>query len=132
MFQMDTQKVKFASNRTIDLPKLKSFAHSIRLNSVHQQHPQDGSPHPIDQHKSIDQNGLRARAAVAAAHFRAAGTVSLIKAQSKANIQKRAKFVKTVAIFRLEKQTTTFITCAHANRWVVTRSKIPAVVQFFF
>jgi hypothetical protein len=123
MFQMDSQKMKFASNRTIDLPKLKSFGHSITLNSVHQQHPH-GSPHPIDQHKSIDQNGLRARPLPI--FVLPAPCVSL---KSKANIQEKTKFLKTVAIFSPLKANNSFHHMCSREPPGGNQKQIPAVVQ---
>ena len=120
----------------IHLPKLKPFAHSITLNSVHQQHPR-GSAYPIDQHTSIDQNAtayVPVRRLFPAAHFRAAGTVSLIKAS---NNSPRRTYKKKIQIFQNCRH---FFPLKANNRFhhMWTREppggnqkQIPALVQIF-
>jgi hypothetical protein len=119
MFQMDTQKMKLASNRFAQIKIIWPFNQAHKRTSTRRQSTSNRSAH-VDRSKRPP--------CPAVGHFRSA--VSLIQVQGE-HSRKKPKFFKTVAIFRLEKQTTAFITCAHASRWVVTRSKFPPLSNIF-
>ena len=119
---MDTQKMKFARNRFAQIKIIWPF------NQAHSRTSTTPTRRQSTSNRSAQVDRSKRPPCPAVGHFRAA--VSLIQVQGE-HSRKKPKFFKTVAIFRLEKQTTTFITCAHASRWVVTRSKFPPLSNIF-